>query len=65
MSAPIDLAESSRSLMRWRNFAYHRFILTRLKRQCTAAGARLSAEERKAIHGARSLWDLDDPLHRA
>lgn len=60
VSAPIDLAHSSRSLMRWRNFAYHRFILTRLKRQCTAAGADLSKEERHAILGARSLWDLDD-----
>ena len=27
VSAPIDLAQSSRSLMRWRNFGYHRFIL--------------------------------------
>ena len=60
VSAPIDLAQSSNSLMRWRNFAYHRFILTRLKRQCTAAGAELSKEERQAILGARSLWELDE-----
>ena len=60
VSAPIDLAHSSRSLMRWRNFAYHRFILTRLKRQCTAAGADLSKDERHAILGARSLWELDE-----
>ncbi|MEM9628454.1 MAG: alpha/beta fold hydrolase [Pseudomonadota bacterium] len=60
VSAPIDLAQSSSSLMRWRNFAYHRFILTRLKRQCTAAGAELSKTERQAILGARSLWQLDD-----
>lgn len=60
VSAPIDLAQSSRSLMRWRNFGYHRFILTRLKRQCTAAGADLSRDERQAILGARSLWELDD-----
>ena len=60
VSAPIDLAQSSRSLMRWRNFGYHRFILTRLKRQCTAAGARLTKEEQRAIRRARSLWDLDE-----
>ena len=60
VSAPIDLAQSSRSLMRWRNFAYHRFILARLKRQCTAAGAELTKEERQAILSARSLWDLDE-----
>ena len=60
VSAPIDLAQSSRSLLRWRNFGYHRFILTRLKRQCTAAGADLSKTERQAILGARNLWDLDE-----
>lgn len=60
VSAPIDLAQSSRSLMRWRNFAYHRFILTRLKRQCTAAGAGLTGGEQQAIRSARSLWDFDD-----
>ncbi len=60
VSAPIDLAESSRSLKRWRNFGYHRFILTRLKRHCTAPGALLSAEERRSIRQARSLWEFDD-----
>lgn len=60
VSAPIDLAQSSQSLMRWRNFAYHRFILTRLKRQCTAAGARLSPRERQAILRAKSLWEMDE-----
>ncbi len=60
VSAPIDLAQSSRSLMRWRNFGYHRFILTRLKRQCTAAGAELSRDERQAILSARTLWELDE-----
>ena len=60
VSAPIDLAQSSRSLMRWRNFAYHRFILTRLKRQCTAPGAELARDERHAILSARNLWGFDD-----
>lgn len=60
VSAPIDLAQSSRSLMRWRNFAYHRFILTRLKRQCTAPGAVLSKGERLAILSAKNLWSFDD-----
>ena len=46
--------------MRWRNFAYHRFILTRLKRQCTAPGAELSREERHAILRAKNLWEFDD-----
>jgi hypothetical protein len=60
VSAPIDLAHSCRSLMRWRNYLYHRYILTHLKRNCTAQGAELSEGERKAILAAGSLWELDE-----
>jgi uncharacterized protein len=60
VSAPIDLAHSCRSLMRWRNLLYHRYILAHLKRNCTAPGAELSERERKAILGAGSLWELDE-----
>jgi predicted alpha/beta-fold hydrolase len=45
--------------MRWRNYIYHRYILTHLKRNCTAPGAELSETERKAILGAETLWALD------
>ena len=60
VSAPLDLAHSCRSLMRWRNYLYHRYILTHLKRNCTAPGAALSETERKTILGAPSLWAFDD-----
>jgi predicted alpha/beta-fold hydrolase len=60
VSAPLDLAHSCRSLMRWRNYLYHRYILTHLKRNCTAPGAALSETERKAILGAPTLWAFDD-----
>ena len=59
VSAPLDLARSCRSLMRWRNYLYHRYILTHLKRNCTAPGAELSEAERKAILGAGTLWQFD------
>jgi predicted alpha/beta-fold hydrolase len=59
VSAPIDLAHSCRSLMRWRNVLYHRYILTHLKRNCTAQAAELTDAERKAILGAGSLWEFD------
>jgi predicted alpha/beta-fold hydrolase len=59
VSAPLDLAHSCRSLMRWRNLLYHRYILTHLKRNCTAQTAELSDAERKAILGAGSLWEFD------
>ena len=52
VSAPLDLARSCRSLMRWRNYLYHRYIMAHLKRNCTAPGAELSEAERKAILGA-------------
>ena len=60
VSAPLDLASSCRSLMRWRNFPYHRYLLTSIKRTCTGAGAELTDGERKAIHRAPNLWQLDE-----
>ncbi len=60
VSAPLDLAASCRSLLRWRNFGYHRYILAHIRRNCTAHGADLTEHERKAILGARSLWQFDD-----
>lgn len=60
VSAPLDLAQSCRSLMRWRNYLYHRYILTHLKRNCTAPGAELTDAERKAILTAGTLWQFDN-----
>jgi predicted alpha/beta-fold hydrolase len=60
VSAPLDLRLASRALMRWRNFPYHRYIITSLKRNCTAPGALLSEAERRTVLGATSLWQLDD-----
>jgi predicted alpha/beta-fold hydrolase len=59
VSAPIDLAHSSKALMRWRNYLYHRYILDHTKRNCTAPGAQLTDAERSAILRARSLWQFD------
>jgi predicted alpha/beta-fold hydrolase len=60
VSAPLDLASSCRSLMRWRNFAYHRYLLTNVKRTCTGPGAELREMERRNILGARTLWQFDE-----
>jgi uncharacterized protein len=60
VSAPLDLASSSRSLMRWRNYPYHRYLLTNIKRTCTAPGAELSETERRTILDARNLWQFDE-----
>ena len=60
VSAPIDLSVSCRSIRRPRNFLYHHFLLREMKREATAMGAVLSAEERRAILRSASIWHYDD-----
>ncbi len=60
VSAPIDLAVTCRSMMRRRNRLYHRYILDLMKVEATGEGAIISAAERTAIMGARTVWDYDD-----
>ncbi len=59
VSAPLDLAEASRHLMRRRNALYQNYLLVQMKREATAPGAALSAGERAAIAAARSIWEFD------
>ena len=59
VSAPLDLAGTSRRLNRWRNIPYHRYLLRYMKAEAIAPGAELSAAERRAVLGARSVWDFD------
>jgi predicted alpha/beta-fold hydrolase len=58
--APIDLSTTCRRMMQPRNFLYHRHILRQMKVEATAPGAAVSAAERAAILGARSVWDYDE-----
>jgi predicted alpha/beta-fold hydrolase len=58
--APIDLAITCRHMMRLRNRIYHRYILDLMKREATGEGALVSAAERAAIMGSRTVWDYDD-----
>ena len=58
--APIDLAETCRNMLRPRNRVYHRYILDTMKVEATGDGAVVSAAERSAILGARTVWDYDD-----
>lgn len=60
ISAPIDLSITCRNMMRPRNTLYHRHILGQMKIEATAAGAEVSAAERAAILGSRSVWDYDE-----
>ena len=58
--APIDLAVTCRHMMRPRNRIYHRYILDTMKVEATGAGAVVSAAERAAIMGSRTVWQYDD-----
>ncbi|HEV2263279.1 MAG TPA: alpha/beta fold hydrolase [Stellaceae bacterium] len=60
VSAPLDLATTSRRLNAWRNTAYQRYLLRYMKAEAVAPGAELSAAERRAVLGARSVWEFDD-----
>ena len=60
VSAPIDLAATARRMMAPRNALYHRWLLRLMKRESTAAGAALSAAERRAIAEARTVYAFDD-----
>ncbi|MFO1125023.1 MAG: alpha/beta fold hydrolase [Methylocystis sp.] len=60
VSTPIDLAATCARMMAPRNFAYHRYMLDHMKREALAPGADLTAAERAAIAGARSVYEFDD-----
>jgi predicted alpha/beta-fold hydrolase len=57
---PVDLSVTCQHMLRPRNRFYHRYILGQMKGEATAGGARLTAAEREAILGSRSVWDYDD-----
>jgi hypothetical protein len=60
VSAPIDLARSSRQFLRPRNSLYHHWLLARMKEESAAPGAKLNRRERAAIEGARTVYQFDD-----
>jgi predicted alpha/beta-fold hydrolase len=59
VSAPLDLAATARRLDRWRNDFYQRYLLHHMKTEAVAPGVVLTAGEREAILGARSVWEFD------
>ena len=60
VSAPIDLSLTCRNMMRPRNTLYHRHILGQMKIEALAPAAEVSAAEREAVLGARSVWAYDE-----
>jgi predicted alpha/beta-fold hydrolase len=60
VSAPIDLAATSANMLRPRNYVYHGYLLRQMKHEATGEGAALSAAERAAILGSRTIREYDD-----
>jgi predicted alpha/beta-fold hydrolase len=59
VSAPLDLAQTSRRLMRRRNAFYQHYLLREMRREALGPGAELVASEREVIRSARSIWEFD------
>ena len=60
VSAPFDLAISSRRIREPRNWLYHRHLLTQIKAEALAPTAGLTPSERQAIAGCRSIYEFDE-----
>lgn len=60
VSAPIDLSLTCVHMQRPRNWIYHAHILANMKREATAQGAELTADERSAILRSRSIREYDE-----
>lgn len=60
VSAPIDLAATSRRFLAPRNRFYLWHMLQALRRESLARPAEVSEAERAAILSARSVWEFDD-----
>lgn len=68
VSAPIDLAATSRRFLRPRNRVYHSWLLSAMKRQTLATPDTLLAPAlREAVRRSRTIYEFDDgyvaPLH--
>ncbi len=59
VSAPLDLAGTARRMMWRRNSLYQRYLLRHMRAESLGPGAEVTAAERAAIIGARSIWEFD------
>ncbi len=59
VSAPIDLAATSRRFHRRRNALYIRYMMARIKAECLTPHADLDGRERAAIGASRSVYEFD------
>ena len=60
VSAPIELKSAQRRIMQPRNRVYHRYMLDRMKIECTEGHEGVSEPERRAVIAAGSVYEFDD-----
>ncbi len=58
--APLDLALTARHMNRRRNWLYHNYLLTDVKKETLTPAGVLDDEERETVRSARSLRDYDE-----
>jgi uncharacterized protein len=59
VSAPLDLAGTSRRLMQPRSYVYQQYMLRDMRIEAVSRAAEVTAAERAAIRGARTIWEFD------
>jgi len=62
ISAQIDLTATSHAMARWRNKAYHDFMLRWMKREALAPEAGLTEAERAALPAIATIREFDDKI---
>lgn len=62
VSAPIDLKAAQQRIMEGRNWVYHRYLLTRMRREALAAPPPLGKNLKRAIVSAKSVYAFDDQV---
>jgi hypothetical protein len=60
ISAPIDLHATALRMLDRRNWIYQRYLLRGMRSEAIARGSALTAEERAAVLGAKSVLEFDD-----
>lgn len=60
ISAPIDLALTSRRMMQRRNYVYQAYLLRDLRIEAVAPISEVTEEERRTVARVRSIWDYDE-----
>ena len=60
ISSPLNLRATCMQMMKRRNALYQRYILSAMKQEALAKGARLTDTQRNAIIKARTLYDFDN-----